>query len=115
MVVAGSGCSQDDRPELAPVTGIVTLDGQPLERAAVIFRPSEGRASRGLTDAKGRFHLLYLRDIPGAMLGNHKVSITTRSESTPEERVPAQYNEQTSLAREVEDKKNVFEFALTSE
>ena len=97
------------------VTGTVTLDGQPLERAAVIFRPTEGRASRGLTDKEGRFELLYLRDIRGAMLGSHQVSITTRSESRPEELVPEKYNQRTTLTREVEDTNNVFEFALTSD
>ena len=115
LSIAASGCSQDDRPALAPVSGSVTLDGQPLERAAVLFRPTEGRASRGLTDAEGRFELTYLRDIKGAILGSHQVSITTRTEIDPEERIPQKYNVRTTLTREVEDKQNEFEFALESD
>lgn len=108
------GCTQHDRPELASVSVTVTLDGQPLELAAVLFRPSEGRASRGFTDAEGRFELIYLRDIQGATLGNHQVSITTRTEMNPEERVPEKYNVRTTLTREVAEKHNEFEFSLES-
>ena len=115
IAVITSGCIQDDRPNLAPVIGTVSLDGQPLEHAAVLFRPTEGRASRGVTDADGIFELTYLRDTKGAIVGSHQVSITTRTETRPEERVPDKYNVQTTLTREVKDKQNEFEFVLKSE
>jgi hypothetical protein len=44
-------------PRTIPVSGIVTLDGQPLEFATVIFFPVDpnGRAALGVTDSIGRF------------------------------------------------------------
>ena len=108
------GCSGSDRPELAPVTGTVTLDGQPLERAALIFRPAQGRASRGITDAQGHYELTYLRDIHGAQVDSHTVTITTRTETKPVERLPAKYNKQTTLTREVTSEGGVFDFDLKS-
>ena len=115
LMLFALGCSQGDRPELAPVTGTVTLDGKPLERAAMMFRPEEGRASRGITDASGHYELIYLRDIRGARIGSHTVSIMTRTESRPVERVPAKYNKQSTLTREVKDEQNVFDFELKSQ
>jgi len=49
-----SGCGPKG-PELAPVEGVVTLDGQPLEGATVLFHAEGGgRPSTGTTDANGR-------------------------------------------------------------
>ena len=105
------GC-RPSGPRIAPVTGIVTMDGQPLPGAAVIFRPAEGRFSSARTDGSGRYELIYLRDKKGAIVGPHKVVITTRSESVPVEKVPAQYNTDSTLTAEVADGSNEFDFQL---
>ena len=110
-----SAATKTDRPPLAPVSGTVTLDGQPLPKAAVTFRPAEGRASRGFTDEKGHYELIYIRDIRGAQIGSHTVTITTRSETVAEEMVPEIYNKETTLTREVEGKSNnVIDFDLVT-
>jgi hypothetical protein len=77
IVVALSGCSGGDKPKLAPVTGLVTLDGQPVEGAAVMFVPTAGgRPAQGLTDAQGHFELMTFKTGDGALLGEHRVSVT---------------------------------------
>jgi hypothetical protein len=74
-------------PPLADVSGTITLDGKPLEKAIVRFQPAvEGpkqnlnlATSFGFTDESGRYSLTYLvideKRIPGAVIGNHLVVI----------------------------------------
>ena len=54
-----AGCAQPDVPQLGQVTGIVTLNGEPLPHARVCFTPDTGRPSVGLTGASGRYWLTY--------------------------------------------------------
>jgi hypothetical protein len=100
-----AGCdAPSDRPELGMVTGAVTLDGEPLAGVLVSFQPEKGRGSTGLTDENGRYSLNYVFNVPGAKVGRHTVSVSTPvgDDSDPaarliKERVPAQYNSQTTL------------------
>jgi len=109
-----SGCGGRG-PKLGQVQGTVTLDGQPLKHAAVIFEPKAGgRASMAITDASGHYELIYLRDIKGALLGSHKAKISTASEDDPKQRIPARYNRQTTLTAEVTPGANQHNFNLTS-
>lgn len=75
------GCS-DSRFPLAPISGTITLDGEPLEGAEVVFAPMEnknttvvGPASVGYTDQEGRFTLKTIKGRTGAVLTNHRVSV----------------------------------------
>ncbi len=102
-------------PELGEVQGTVTFDGRPLVRATIIFEPKAGgHASRAVTDASGRYHLVYLRDINGALIGSHIVKVFTASEDDPKERVPPRYNKQSTLTAEVVHGTNEFNFELAS-
>jgi len=114
-ILALAGCGSTDRPELASVSGRVTLDDQPLAGAMIAFQPEAGQASRGVTDADGRYELIYLRDIRGAVLGHHKVTITTATENAPQERLPARYHAQSELTAEVKEGDNPIDFALRSD
>jgi len=104
------GCGQ----KLAPVSGKVTLDGKPLPNAKVVFQPiptsgvQAGPASAGETNEQGEYTLKLLRaGTPGAVVGEHRVSITAPqgpapdpAEDNPKPRkdlVPEQYNAQTEL------------------
>jgi hypothetical protein len=66
---------------LAPVSGIVTLDGQPVSGVRVTFQPSgrdvenPGPGSSAFSDASGRYELKTVRDEPGAVPGQHTVRI----------------------------------------
>ena len=115
LLLAAAGCGgAGDRPELGQVEGTVTLDGNALAGATVTFQPQEGKASRGVTDAGGHYELIYLRDIKGAVIGPHKVTITTASEAAPQEKLPARYNRQTELNKEVAAGANTIDFPLES-
>lgn len=111
-----AGCSKSDRPPLGAVAGVVTLDGQPLQEALVLFTPDgPGRTSRALTNAEGRYELAYLRDIMGADLGRHTVRImTVTDDNGGKERLPKRYHAATMLEATVEPGDNALDFALTS-
>jgi len=127
------------------VTGTVTLDGEPLENAMVTFTPvGGGRSTVGTTDASGKYTLSF-RGESGALLGEHKVSITSIPETqsdfdseassdsdaytrqatgggaadynsaSTKEVIPEKYNTSTTLTASVQSGDNVFNFDLESE
>jgi predicted small lipoprotein YifL len=120
-----AGCGRPG-PQLAPVSGRVTLDGQPLDAAEVLFQPDEGTGSPsyGFTDQNGQYELGYKRGVKGAMVGSHTVSIEMDTRITgPDgnlkrrrQLLPPRYNTQSELRREVKpDRENVIDFDLTSD
>lgn len=137
------GCGEGG-PSLGQVSGKVTLDGKPLSNAIVSFVPEDGRrASSATTNDNGEYTLAYISEA-GAVVGTHKVSITSVPEATTEtmedipsddpryaelmqtrqsdynnaktkEKLPAVYNKQTEIVREVKSGKNTIDLALTSD
>ena len=64
----------------APVSGVVTLDGDPLSGIRVTFYPepatgnsAPGPYSTAVTDSEGKFSLVDRYDNPGAMVWLHRV------------------------------------------
>jgi hypothetical protein len=97
----------------APVSGKVTLNGQPLANAYVSFQPiakegsvEAGPGSSATTDAQGRFTLKLTTGENGAVVGKHRVIISqvvskndpaddarpTRGGPPQMEKLPARYN-----------------------
>lgn len=124
LVITGTGCSstQSDHPPLGRVEGVVTLDGQPLADADVTFQPEgSGRMSVGTTDAEGRYELTYMNEVRGALIGPHKVIITTArsgadndpSSAVPE-KLPDRYHRNSETRVEVAEGGNTFNFDLES-
>jgi hypothetical protein len=109
------GCGKSDQPDLGMVRGRVTLDEKPLANVTVSFRPlGGGRQSCGDTDANGHYELIYLRDIRGAKLGKHRVTIGPSDlVQSPKKRLPERYNSKTTLEANVQAGDNQFDFALT--
>ncbi|MEQ8211285.1 MAG: hypothetical protein RH917_15770 [Lacipirellulaceae bacterium] len=69
------GCSGSDQLERGEVTGMVTLDGKPLDSGRIIFRPVKGRAGRGeVRDGKIISTGTYDMD-DGIVLGTHKIAV----------------------------------------
>lgn len=69
------GCGKG-RPGTVRVTGVVTLDGSPVEGASVTFYPAEGgRPASGTTDAQGKFTLTTFESGDGAPPGNYNVTV----------------------------------------
>ncbi|MEM6328965.1 MAG: carboxypeptidase regulatory-like domain-containing protein [Planctomycetota bacterium] len=76
-----AGCSQAPY-ELAPVTGVLTIDGKPFAAGKVMFSPTAkggsiegGKAAFGLLDDQGRFSLSTYREGDGAVVGKHWVML----------------------------------------
>jgi hypothetical protein len=119
LFVAGCG---GGGPDLGQVTGTVTLDGTPLADAEVQFQPSEGAPSNGTTDGSGHYELKFTRDKKGALLGTHTVQIFASTYAEDEDgnefelpqKVPARYNTESELTRNVEAGNNTFDFSLTT-
>jgi hypothetical protein len=104
-----SGCHSD----IVPVSGRVTLDGQPLPGAIVTFQPVRepsaepptATGSVAVTDDQGRYQLrLVDPERPGALVGDHTVTIATAaatsavaessdSESSDAERLPESWRD----------------------
>jgi len=86
FVAALAGCSGSG-PAYAPVSGVVTLNGQPYGEAVVVFlpkatadNPNPGRSSAGETDAKGHFVLKTDELKNGAVIGKHLIKVQTRGQ-----------------------------------
>jgi len=110
------GCTfASDDPELGLVEGTITLDGEPLANANVVFNPLRGKQSTGKTDSEGHYSLTYLRDTKGAVVGKHIVRISTWSEFTPKELVPPAYNRNSELSVNVKPGSNSFDFELRTD
>jgi hypothetical protein len=113
-----AGCSGGAPvPKLNSVTGRVTLDGEPLAEAIVSFIPDKGPPSGAITDDEGKYVLKFKTGDVGAVAGEHTVTISTDLEGTnrPEdERVPEQYNKQTTLRVTVTEGQNEHDFDLHS-
>jgi len=83
MMLVVPACG-DSGPDLIPVTGTVTLDGQPLGFKNLYFSPEPGTPGLGAggnSKADGSFELLAVvggavRDMKGAQLGEYKVVVS---------------------------------------
>jgi hypothetical protein len=88
LAFSALGCGSRG-PRYVRVSGVVTLNGSPYQGAVVNFQPTgtrdnpyPGRGSYGHTDEKGRFTLVVDDKIKGAVVGKHRVRISTARRST---------------------------------
>jgi hypothetical protein len=75
------GCGGGGR-KLVPVSGVVTVNGEPAPNLVVSFQPlgeeneqNPGRGSSANTGPDGRYTLVYDGEKPGAWTGKHRVRI----------------------------------------
>ena len=88
------GCSGDG---MLPVEGTVTLDGKPLEGAAVSFVPAEGgRPCTGQTDDQGHFTLASYVAGDGVPPGEYKVTVIKLDARRQAEAAPVEEGAQES-------------------
>ena len=80
-VFIGPGCS--DGPKLVPASGIVTLDGEPLEGATVSFVPVDGNpistSGSDVSGPNGNFQMSY-DGRAGLAPGKYKVMVSKTEE-----------------------------------
>jgi hypothetical protein len=130
LAVGAVGCGGPY--QTAPVSGRVTLNGQPLARASVTFQPvvsagnnNPGPGSGGFTDSDGRYTLKLIgQETRGAVVGLHKVRISllppdaadTDDRPKKYKQLPAKYSgKDTKLEYEVlSGGTDSADFALTS-
>ncbi len=79
----------------APVSGTITLNGQPLADATVTFTPEAVGAdvptSSGRTDTAGKYSLSMISDeTPGALIGKHTVRIAKNVQIESDIMTPAE-------------------------
>jgi hypothetical protein len=115
--LALSGCGNPNL-SVAPVSGTVTLDGTPLQRASVTFQPNDGgRPSFGVTNDQGRYVLEHSMTELGAKVGVCTVRITTENRDddgkVTKEMVPKRYAA-SPIEVKVESKSNTIDIPLTS-
>jgi hypothetical protein len=83
LLLTLAGCS-GSLPDVAPVRGVVTIDGKPLptfKNAAVIFTPKQGRTAKSvISPANGSFELTTYETGDGARIGTHAVAVSATVE-----------------------------------
>jgi len=120
LCLAGCGGAK-----MAPVAGRVTMDGKPLAETQVIFEPVEGLpedTSTGETDADGQYTLRRIDGRQGALVGRHRVKLTTlkpdlasdERSPVPRDRVPSRYRDGSLTFDVPEDGTASADFALES-
>jgi hypothetical protein len=74
-----AGClSSTGRAPTHQVNGTVTMKGQPLAGATVVFVPAEGAThepATGLTDSEGKFKLSTFVSDDGAQAGDYRIKV----------------------------------------
>jgi hypothetical protein len=132
-VLLALGCGRGSSSGLVPVTGTVTLDGQPLAGATVGFLPQgdlKGGGGGGGTDAAGKYQVLSSGSQKGLLPGRYKVTISRRlmpdgkpptTDLMPgvppgQETLPPQYSDldKTTLSANVTAGSGPIDFALKS-
>ena len=121
VLVVGCGPGSD----MGYVTGVVTLEGEPVGYADVAFYTAGGRPSVATTKSDGSYELVYTRDKKGALVGEHKVTIVQENpnQGVPEEervtdfvsvKIPRVYTDKktTDLTAKVINGSNEFDFDL---
>lgn len=119
LAISTLGCSGSSNP-VAPVNGVVTLNGKPVADMVVTFTPvpgktasvgdenTPGKSATGNTDAEGKFTLSTYERNDGALVGEHKVTVFgTGPDPTPPGSVPKDYT------MEVKPGSNDLEIKLT--
>jgi hypothetical protein len=106
-------------PDLGKVTGTVTYNGKPVPNAMIRFIPlgEDGKerpghtmtAAIGMTDDKGHYSMLYVKDAPGAAVGQNKVTIEA-TDSQGHQIFPQDYNRRSTQTRDVKKGSNEFNF-----
>lgn len=93
MTVLAIGCKSDNLPKTVPAEGIVTLDGNAVEGATVIFIANQGTYNAtGTSDKAGKFEMNAFDTKPGAVPGSYKVEISKTVMETGKETGETQVN-----------------------
>jgi hypothetical protein len=117
----------DNVPPLGKVSGRVTLAGQPLSNATLRFVPKDpfygdgengkklaASVSIGVTDDSGHYTLLYVKDVYGAYVGQHRVEISAKDADGRERLRPDFSGSKSMLLRDVKPGSQDMDFEVQS-
>jgi hypothetical protein len=78
LLSPGCGPGTGHLPKTVPASGVVTLDGKPVDGAQVVIVPAaQGTTgASGVTDASGHFSLRAYPEKDGAVPGEYKVQVS---------------------------------------
>lgn len=125
-LVTATGCLGSSS-EHGHVTGVVTINGSPVQDATVTFAPVEGgRSAIATTQADGTYELHYTPGVKGAKRGSNTVRISTYSAPeldddnsvvTPAkpERFPPEYSLGRDITVDVKSGENTFDFEINAD
>lgn len=92
LLLAGCGGSSDDKwtsdlPETVDASGIILLDGKPLDFASIVLVPIDaaaGHAATAVSNSSGKFWLKAFPSKDGAVPGGYLVTVTKIVSTTRE-------------------------------
>lgn len=124
LVVFGVlGCGSGKSNDIVTVTGLVTLDEQPLEKGLIQFLPTDGNGTSAACEIRQGAYSVDM------LIGTKRVEVTSpkiigqkKAYDTPEspvmdlleEQIPLEYNGQSKLNANVSREQKKFDFALKS-
>ena len=123
------GCGGGELKDRGEVRGTVHLDGQPIEKGSIVFLPTGGNTGpvAGATILDGAYHIPASKGPP---VGANRVEISAErktgrkvparpplagEEDEIVEAVPARYNDESTLEREITLGENILDFDLESD
>ncbi|MBD3675260.1 MAG: hypothetical protein HUJ26_17230 [Planctomycetaceae bacterium] len=122
LITVGCGGSGGDGPELFPVTGTVTFDGEPVSEGRILFR-ADGGAGKGYAGEikEGTYtvetvagdmtvEIVASREVPGKF--GEAASPDEEPPPLMEMYIPEKYNTKTTLTATVSDGENTIPFEL---
>jgi len=84
-LVGSFGCKKGGLKGLVQLSGTVTLDGEPVEGATVMFAPEtkdeNSRSATAVTQADGSFVAMTLQPGDGVFPGTYKISVSKMTEA----------------------------------
>jgi hypothetical protein len=93
-----TGCSESG-PSIVPVSGTVTIEGQPLTYGHIQVLPKGWRPASSRISSDGRFKLTTTVEGDGCAVGTHAVAILAGESLTPETtkwHAPKKYSDSTT-------------------
>lgn len=122
IVIGLCGCGAGDPLGRRPVSGKVTLAGEPLAHGTIAFEPAGQGTSAGATIANGTYAIAADQGLPPGKY-TVRISSPTGGVATPEapgestqlatEQIPADYNSNSTLKVEVlKEGNNAFDFFI---
>jgi len=115
------GCQKNSGPNLATVTGVVTVDGNPLPSGQIVFHDPQGQIGSSAGQIlQGRYTTTCPPIVMRVEITDYRDVEGKFDESNPgakvplrEQYLPARYNEQSELTADVKEGRNQLDFPLT--